>query len=303
MPPPSGLPPLHLFFAVLVMAIWGSNFVVIKLALADLPPLTFAALRFTFAFLPLALVLPRPRVSWRNLAVYGLLIGVGQFGLLFLAMRSDITPGLASLIVQVQVFFTIGLSVLIMKERISALQIGAVLLAAAGLVLIGVSAGGSATPLGLALVILAAMSWAGGNMTARAAGTVSMLPYVVWSSLFPVPVLFALAWLFEGAPVMLQSIAAAGIGTWAAVLWQAIGNTMFGYSVWGWLLARHPAAQVAPLALLVPVFGLGTSTLVLGEPLPLWKLAGGALIVTGLFIGIVFRGRRPRGIAKNAPTA
>ena len=282
------LPLSHLLLALAVTAVWGSNFVVIKFALAHLPPLTLALLRFTLAFFPLALFLPRPKVPWRNLAAYGVLIGAGQFGLLFTAMRADITPGLASLVVQAQAFFTIGLAVWLNKERVGAHQIAALLLASAGIAVIALHTDGSATPLGLLLVLGAAASWAGGNMTARAAGNVNMLAYVVWSSLFAVPPLLGFALVLEGWPRMSAGIAAATWQTWGAVLWQSLGNTMFGYGVWGWLLVRHPAGSVAPLSLLVPVFGLATSALFLHEPLQTWKLSAFALVMAGLLLGVLW---------------
>ena len=286
--PQRHLPPLHLLLALAVTAVWGSNFVIIKFALVHLPPLTLALLRFALAWFPLALFVPRPAVPWRNLAVYGVLIGAGQFGLLFTAMRADITPGLASLVVQAQAFFTIGLAVWLSGERVARFQIGALLLASAGIALIALHADASATPFGLALVLCAAASWAGGNMVARAAGSVNMLGYVVWSSLFAIPPLLVFALTLEGWPAMRAGIAAADSATWAAVVWQAVGNTMFGYGVWGWLLARHPAGSVAPLSMLVPVFGLATSALVLGEPLQPWKLAAFALVMAGLALGVLW---------------
>jgi len=135
------------------------------------------------------------------------------------------------------------------------------------------------------LVVAAALCWALGNMTARAAGPVDMLGYVVWSSLFAVPPLLVMALMTEGWPAMSAGIAAADAGTWAAVLWQSVGNTMFGYAAWGWLLSQHPAATVAPMALLVPVFGMGASALLLDEPLPGWKLTAFALVMAGLTLG------------------
>ena len=279
------LPLSHLLLALAVMAVWGTNFVVIKLALAHLPPLTLALLRFVFVFFPLALVVPRPAVRWRNLAAYGVLIGAGQFGVLFTAMRSDITPGLASLVIQTQAFFTIALAMRINGEKVARYQIGALLLATAGLAVIVLHTDGSATPLGLALVLLAALGWSGGNMVARAAGPVNMLGYVVWSALFAVPPLLAFALVLEGPARMWAGIAVADRWTWGAVVWQSVGNTMFGYAAWGWLMARHPAAQVAPLALLVPVFGLGASAALLGEPLQGWKIAAFALVMAGLALG------------------
>jgi O-acetylserine/cysteine efflux transporter len=290
------LPLSHLALALAIMAVWGSNFVVIKAALEHLPPLLLAALRFTFVFFPLAFFLRRPAASLVNLAAYGLLIGVGQFGLLFIAMRHDITPGLASLVVQVQVFFTIGFSMRLTGERVHGFQLVALLLAVAGLGVIATHAEGSATALGLLLVIGAAMSWAGGNIVSRAAGQVNMLSYVVWAGIFAVPPLFLLSWLFEGWPAMAAGVRDADMLTWAAVLWQSVGNTMFGYAAWGWLLARHPAATVTPMALLVPVFGIGASALILGEALPGWKLLAAALVMLGLAIGLLW----PRIMARRA---
>ena len=282
------LPALHLLLALAVMAVWGTNFVVIKLALAHLPPLTLATLRFAFAFLPLALVLKRPAVSWRNLALYGVLIGAGQFGLLFTAMRASITPGLASLVVQVQVFFTIGLSMRLTGERVAWWQVCALGLAVGGLGVIALHTDATATPLGLALVVLAALCWALGNMTSRAAGPVNMLAYVVWSSVFAVPPLLIMSLLIDGWPAIRTGVASADAGTWVAVLWQSVGNTMFGYGAWGWLLHRHPAASVAPLALLVPVFGMGASALLLDEPLPAWKIMAFVLVMAGLALGVMW---------------
>ncbi len=289
----SSMPFSHFGLALAVMAVWGSNFVVIKTALHHLPPLLLAALRFTFAFFPLAFFLNRPAVSLGNLASYGLLIGVGQFGLLFIAMRHDITPGLASLVVQVQVFFTIGFSMRMTGEHVHRFQMVALILAIAGIGMIATHAEGSATALGLFLVICAAMSWAGGNIVSRAAGQVNMLSYVVWASIFAVPPLFLLSFLFEGWPAMEAGVINADMTTWAAVLWQSFGNTMFGYAAWGWLLSRHPAATITPMALLVPVFGIGASALLLGEALPAWKLLAAALVMSGLAVGLLW----PRFVA------
>ena len=275
--------------AVLVMAVWGTNFVVIKYALGALPPLLFATLRFLLVAFPAVFFLKRPAVPLRHLAAYGVLIGAGQFGLLYIAMTGLISPGLASLVVQTQVAFTIGLSVLVSREKILPFQIVAVALAGAGIVVIAMHAHGSATPLGLALVIGAALSWAGGNIVARQSarvsrGPVNMLAYVVWAALFSIPPLLGLSLFFEGWPAMVAGLEHLDAPVLAAVIWQSAGNTMFGYSLWAWLLSRHPAATVSPMALLVPVFGMGASALLLGEPLQPWKLAAAALVMGGLAV-------------------
>lgn len=282
-----GLPLLHLLLALAVVAVWGTNFVIIKQALLRLPPLLLGTLRFVFAVLPAIFFLPRPKVPWRQLAAYGVLIGAGQFGLLFIAMRADITPGLASLVVQTQVFFTIGLSMLIHRERLRGLQWLALLMAAGGLGVIAAHTDAHTTLLGLLLVLAAAMCWSAGNLVAKAAGPVNMLAYVVWASLFSVPPLLVLSLVVEGPALIAHSLRQADAVAWFAVLWQSVGNTLFGYVAWAWLLARHPAATVSPMALLVPLFGMGASALVLGEPLQGWKLAAAALVMGGLALNLL----------------
>jgi O-acetylserine/cysteine efflux transporter len=259
-----------------------------------MPPLAFATLRFFFALVPAVFFLPRPKASWRNLAAYGVLIGAGQFGLLYLAMRHDIAPGLASLVIQLQVFFTIGLAMALTHERVQPFQLLALLLAVAGIVLIGLhtdasaARGGTTTGLGLVLILLAALAWAGGNTVSRRAGRIDMLAYMVWSSLFAVLPLAALSLAFEGWPAIASGLGAADAATWAAVLWQSIGNTLFGYAAFGWLLSRHPAATIAPMTLLVPVFGMAASFVWLGEPLPPWKLVAAALVIGGLALNVLW---------------
>ncbi len=281
------LPWRHAALAVAVVAVWGTNFVVIKLALAALPPLLLAVLRFTLALLPAVLFIARPAVPWHKLAAYGVLIGAGQFGLLYVAIDGRIAPGLASLVVQMQVFFTIGLAMLADGEKLRPVQVAALALAVAGIGVIAAHTGGDTTLPGLLLVLAAAAAWAAGNQVARSMGRVHMLGMVVWSSAFALPPLLLLSLIFEGPARWQQGLAAATAPVWAAVVWQAVGNTLFGYAAWGWLLARHPAATVAPMALLVPVFGMGASALWLGEGLPVWKLGAAALVMGGLAINLL----------------
>lgn len=284
----AALPLRHFLLALAVVAVWGSNFVVIKGALGHLPPLLFATLRFLLALLPAALLLPRPSVPWPNLALYGVLIGAGQFGLLYVAMGGHISPGLASLVIQVQVFFTIALSMRLEGEKVRPFQWLAVLLAAGGIAIIASHTDGTTTAGGLGLVLLAALAWAGGNLAAKRGKAPDMLAYVVWSSAFAVPPLAVLSLTLEGWEAIRAGIAAADAATWAAVAWQAWANTLFGYVAWGWLLARHPAAVVTPMALLVPVFGLGASAWWLGEPMPPWKLGAALLVLAGLALNLLW---------------
>jgi O-acetylserine/cysteine efflux transporter len=285
---PVSLPLRHFLLALSVVAVWGTNFVVIKLALGHLPPLLFAALRFTLAVFPALFFFPIPKVGWRNLALYGVLIGVGQFGLLYLSINGHISPGIASLVVQTQVFFTIGLSMRMSGERVQTFQWLALFLATAGIATIGMHTDGTTTVLGLLMVLGAALSWAGGNIAAKEGKPDNMVAYVVWSSAFAAPPLFVLSYVFEGGDAIVHGLRDADMGTWMAVAWQSWGNSLFGYAAWGWLLARHPAATITPMALLVPVFGMGASTFWLGESLPMWKLTAAALVMGGLAVNLLW---------------
>jgi len=277
----------HFLLALAVMAIWGTNFVVIAWGLESFPPLMFAALRFFFSAVPALFFIKRPATPWRYLAAYGVLLGAGQFGLLFLAMHGHITPGLASLIVQMQVIFTIALSVAMFRERVPAAALVGTTIAVAGLATVGAHLDATVTPLGLVLILCAAFCWAGANVTvklaARRGARFNMLAFIVWSSIFAVPALVLLSLAFEGSRAF-ASIPAASMGAWAAVAWQAVGNTLFCFAAWSWLLAKYDAAIVTPYALLIPVFGMGASALMLGEPMPPWKLVAGAMVMGGIAV-------------------
>ena len=173
-------------------------------------------------------------------------------------------------------------------ERLQRVQWLALAMASAGIGVIVLHTDGTTTLLGLGLILLAALSWAGGNIVARSAGQVNMVAYVVWSSLFAVPPLAALAVLFEGWDAVAAGLRGADTATWLAVAWQAWGNSLFGYAAWGWLLARYPAATITPMALLVPLFGMGGAALWLNEGLPSWKLAAAALVMGGLALNLLW---------------
>ncbi|WP_370623146.1 EamA family transporter [Polynucleobacter sp. UK-Mo-2m-Kol15] len=282
-----GLPASHLLLALAIVAVWGTNFVVIKISLDSFPPFLFAALRYIFVLLPVVFFLPRPKVSWRNLLVYGLATGVGQFGVMYFAIDGRISPGLASLVVQTQVFFTIGFAMFFAKEGLRLYQVVAVAIAMMGLIIIALHTDATTTFLGLALVVFAGFSWGIANTVSRRAGAINMLAYVVWASAFSIPPLLIGSAIFEGGPSHLWEVTlAAQMGAWMGVLWQSWANTLFGYAAWAWLLSKHPAAVVAPAPLLVPIFGMGASTFFLDEALPIWKMMAAGLVITGLIINL-----------------
>jgi O-acetylserine/cysteine efflux transporter len=206
---------------------------------------------------------------------------------MFLAMRSDISPGLASLLMQTQVFITVLLAALLFKERVNLTSLLGLTIAGIGLVVIIFHADKTVTTFGLMLTLLAAFFWACGNIAVKCASRdaiepMQMIAYMAWSSLFAVPPLIAISLLLEGPPIILQALTGAHWSGWAAVLWQAIGNTLFGYAIWNSMLSRYPAAMVTPFALLVPVFGMSSAAWLLHEAFADWKLMATALILAGL---------------------
>jgi O-acetylserine/cysteine efflux transporter len=283
---PAALPLRHILLALLTVTIWGSNFVAIKLALHDLPPLLLCTLRFLFVSLPLVFILPRPAVAWRKLLLYGLTMFALQFSFMFLGMKLGVSPGLASVMLQLQVFVTLALSVVFLRERITPAQIAGTLIAVAGFAVVAAHSGGEVSLAGLVCLLLAAVSWGYGNFMSRGLGKVNPLALVVWGGLV-VPVPMGLASLaLEGPAVVWHSLTHVGLSAGLALAFIVYASTLVGYSLWSWLLARHAASAITPFALLVPVFGMLSSALVLGEALPAWKLVAAGLVMTGLTVNI-----------------
>lgn len=277
----------HQLFAFIVTFIWGTNFVFIKYGLEELPPFLFAAIRFLLVAFPLVFFFAKPKVSWWLIAAYGLFIGFGQFGLLFFAMQSDISPGLASLVVQMQVFFSIVFALFLFKESVSLMQWGALIVSFSGIALIATNIEGQTTLLGLLLVLTAAMSWALGNMVVKKSGNINIIAFLAYSSLFAVPVLAAMSLYLEGWQLINSSLKSASMMSVYVVLWQTIGNTLIGYGLWNFLLSRYSAAIITPWALLVPVSGMMASYFMLNEEMPTWKLVAALLVLSGLVVNII----------------
>lgn len=278
-----------LFLAIFVILVWGVNFAVIKVGVADVPPLLLAALRFMLAAFPALLFFRAPKVPLRLYVIYGLTISVGQFSLLFSAIHVGMPTGLASLVLQSQAVFTMLFAAFFLKERWHANQLAGLMLAAVGLVLIG-SAHGLSMPLaGFMLTVAAAVMWASGNIVTRAVGRygpMNQLAFVVWASLVPpIPLLLLSAWL-EGPAAISSALQHFSWHAFAAVAYLAWAATLFGYGVWTGLLARYPANRVAPFTLLVPLVGLTTGWVAFGEALKPVHFAGGALLMAGLLLNL-----------------
>ena len=280
------MPLRHVLLALAVATTWGLSFIAIRWGVDEVSPLLLTALRYTFAALPAVIFIRPPKADWRIVVAYAFAIGVGQFGLLFLAIKLGMPAGLSSLVIQLQVFFTIFLAFLIFGERPNLSQILGALIAFAGIGVIAVERIEGAALLPLVLTILAAVFWGFGNIASKKAGRVDMLSFVTWSALVP-PI-----------PLALAAVALDGPGIFASALehitWRGIGSiafmsyaaTLFGFGAWAWLLSRYPASQVTPFGLFIPVVGVVAGALLLGEHITMLEVAGGALVLLGLVVNV-----------------
>jgi O-acetylserine/cysteine efflux transporter len=284
--------PAHLALAVLVAAVWGVNFTVIEIGLAHFPPLLFSALRFFAAALPAVFFVGRPKVAWKWVLAVGLVLGVAKFGLLFVGMDAGMPAGLSSLVLQIQAVFTAAVAFVALGERPSRTKVVGMGVALAGIAVAAVDEGTSG-PLGaFALVIGAAACWGVSNVLTRKAAPPDALNFMVWVSTVPVLPLLGLSLLLEGPSRDYDALRALdwqGAGTVVYVAWI---TTVFGFGAWGWLLRRHPASTVAPFSLLVPVFGMSSAALFLGESVSGPRWCATALLVGGVGLASVTGRRR-----------
>lgn len=270
--------------ALLITAIWGLNFSIIKLGLATLDPNLMAAIRFMLCALPAVFFVARPRVAWGYWVAYGLLFGVVQWGAVYAGIYFGLSAGLASLVLQVAVFFTMAGGVVFFQERVSAPMLLGTAIAFAGVAIVFIYADGHASVLGLCLVVLGAIAWAGANLIVKRAKPANMFGFMVWSSLVaPLPLLL-LSYGFAGPERIAHSLASIDGTAIFSILFQVYPTTLLGYAVWNGLLKKHPVSTVAPLTLFVPVFGMLGSVLLFGETLPGYKWLAMACILAGLLI-------------------
>lgn len=287
----------HMLLALLVAAIWGIAFTVIRLGLDVLPPFLLTALRFIFAALPLLFFLRRPDAPWQVIVAYGVMQGAVMFGIIFYAISIGMPAGLASLVVQCQVFFTIGLAVLFDGERPKRHQYVAAFIAAVGIVVIAFAkTGGQSVPLTpLLLTLLAAFAWGAANIISRRAKNADPVSFIVWSSLAAPPVLLFASFLLE--PGAITNMFQMGAGDLWTVVWVtavlAIPTTVIAFAIWVWLLRTYHAAVVMPFALLVPIFGFGGAAIFLGEKWSLGIGIGAVLVLLGLAVNVYGERLRP----------
>ncbi|MDG4826210.1 EamA family transporter [Asanoa sp. WMMD1127] len=279
--------PRDIALAVGVAALWGVNFVVIRVGLDHFPPLLFNALRFTVAAVPAVFFVGRPRVPWRWVLAVALALGVTKFSLLFAGMAAGMPAGLSSLVLQSQAVFTVLLAVFLLRERPGRRRLAGLGVAALGIVVVGVGLGADLRGGAFALVIGAAAAWGLSNVATRRAGATDMLRFMVWVSALASPWLIALSLLVDGPAADLAALRAVDLPAVFAVLFVAGAATLGGFAAWGHLIGRYGASTIAPFSMLVPIFGIASAALLLGEPVRPTDVLGGLLVVGGVLAGLL----------------
>ena len=291
--------PKHSLLAVVVAVLWGANFVVIDKGLGDVPPLVLLAMRFVLVAFPLVLFVPRPKARWQAVVAVGTFMSLGQFSLLYISLDLGMPAGLASLVLQAQVIFTIVIAAVVLKEPPTRKQLVGAMIGTVGLAVVVGAHGATAPVVPIVVILAAALSWATGNVIARRAGVSSGFSMVVWSALVvPVPA-FVLALLVDGRSEVERALTDLSGTALAATAYTAIGASLIGYGIWNSLLARYPASAVVPFVLLVPVIGIATAWIVQDEVPSVLEGVGGAVMLVGVAWATVSR----RSVVAPAPEA
>ncbi|MGB7402545.1 MAG: EamA family transporter [Arcobacter sp.] len=273
-----------LLLAVLVAFIWGVNFSVIKLGLIDLDPFILSGMRFLLCALPLVFFVKKPKVHIKWLISYGLLFGVGLWGMVYVGIYFGISAGMSSLILQMSAFLTVILGAILLDETIDITKKIAFAISLFGLLLIINVTDGSVTVLGLIFVLIAAVSLSFTNIIIKKAGTKNLFSFMVWSSMFsPIP-LFILAFITHGQIVFTNFFDNLSNMAIFSIMFQVYPTTLLGYWIWNTLLHKYPVSSVAPLSLLIPIFGIAGSYFIFDEKIGLIKIVASGLIILALLI-------------------
>ncbi|PKI13982.1 EamA family transporter [Colwellia sp. 12G3] len=276
-----------LLLAIFVMIVWGLNFSVIKLGVSEIDPLLLTALRFTFAVIPTIFFVKRPQVKWRYLVAYGLTFAIGVWGMGSWSIQAGLSAGMASVLMQMNVVISLLVGYFLLKETVTSMRVVGSIIAISGLLLSVSVTDGSVTMLGLLLIILASLSWSITSLIVKKAGTKEVFAFSIWGMLFaPIP-LFSLAYLQSDHQQLLSLNLLMNSSVIFSVLFQAYPVTLFGYWVWNRLLVKYPLSTVAPLSLLVPIFGLLGSAIFYQEQIGLVKAIACLLVIAGLMIGLI----------------
>jgi O-acetylserine/cysteine efflux transporter len=289
--------PADILIALLVAIIWGLAFVASRIALDEFSPELMTAMRFTIAAVP-CLFIPKPKVAWSLLIAISFTLFLGQFLSQAYGIAQGVPVGLTSVVVQSQALFTIGFAAIVFGERPTPVQTLGVVIATIGLLMICGTVGYDFSVGAFAVLLIAPVSFAIGNILLRGARGAPMFDLFAWLCLATAVPLFVLALVVNGPAPTMHSLIHMSLTGLICLLAIGAVSTSVAYWLWGRLLRDYPAAQVVPFALLVPFVGSAASSIVFGERFGPLRLAGMLTVVGGIAVMVLVR--RPRPLAKTA---
>lgn len=281
------MPITHFLLALLVILVWGFNFIFVKFGLTEMSPLLLCAIRFFMASIPAVFFIKKPDMPFRIIAAYGLIMFGLQFACLFVGLKIGMTPGMASLLMQVQVFFSMFFAAVILGEHPRIGQIIGAVVSFMGIGVVALHFDQNVSLLGFLCVMAGAASWGIGNLITKKVKPDHLIAVIAWASLVACIPMFLLSLLLEGPSALVYTYEHL---SWKGVLslcYIVYISTWVGYGVWNWLISRYPVTTIVPFTLLVPVVGILSSVLILGEPFQIWKLEACLLVITGLCINLI----------------
>jgi O-acetylserine/cysteine efflux transporter len=280
------MPFSHLLLTLLVVIIWGINFLFVKLALEEFPPLLLCALRFFLASIPAIFFIKPPAIPFKIVILYGLVMFALQFSLFFIGMHAGMTPGMASLIMQTQVLFSMFFAALLLGEKTTLWQVAGAIISFAGIGTVALHFDKNISFLGFLCILAAAATWGLGNLITKKVNKISMISLVGWGSFVACIPMLIFTLIIEGPQSFVSSFDHLTSQGGLSLFYIVYVSTWIGYGIWNWLLSLYPVGTVVPFTLLVPIVGVLSSALVLGEPFQPWKLTSGLLVISGLCINL-----------------
>lgn len=283
--------PMHLLLTFLVVAVWGINYLFIHMGLKELPPIFLVFARFFFTCFPAIFFVKRPKVPLKLLFGYAFAMFCFKFTFLFIAMKMGTSVGLASILLQMQVFFTLCFAALFLGERLQRAQMTGALIAFSGILIVAFNLGQNINTAGLILMLASAASFGTGNVLCKKMGKVNTISLLVWASVIAWPILLFVSCVIEGVEAIKISLKHLTLISLISISYTTCFSTFFAFGVWSYLLQRYPLTTVAPFTLLVPVIGMISSAFFLNEPIQTWKIISALLVSSGLVINF-FGARR-----------
>jgi O-acetylserine/cysteine efflux transporter len=283
------MPVTHLLLALVVVLVWGANFLFVSLGLTEISPLLLCALRFLLASIPAILFIKLPRRAFKMVALYGLVMFALQFALLFIGMSLGMPVGIAALLIQVQVFFSMFFAIILLGEQPNVGQILGAFVSFSGIVLVAMHFDKNISLPGFIFILAAAATWGIGNLITKQIKqeSTSMIALIAWGSFIACFPMLLMSFMIEGLDNFIFTLSHITWKGFGSLLYIVFASTWIGYGIWNWLMTRYPVGMIAPFTLLVPVIAMLSSSIFLGEPFQIWKLMAGLLVLSGLCINIL----------------